>query len=95
MQFQADILGIPVISTESVETTALGAAYLAGLSVGYWEDRDELLSNRTGGDPLRAADGGRRPRRAASGTSPAGTTPSPGLAADVCNRQRACPRQGS
>lgn len=46
MQFQADLLQIPVVQSESIETTALGAAYIAGLSVGYWEDREELLSNR-------------------------------------------------
>ena len=45
MQFQADLLGIPLVQSESVETTALGAAYLAGLAVGYWEDREELLGN--------------------------------------------------
>ncbi|MDY4041998.1 MAG: glycerol kinase GlpK [Collinsella sp.] len=45
MQFQADLLGIPVVKSESVETTALGAAYLAGLAVGYWEDREELVQN--------------------------------------------------
>jgi glycerol kinase len=42
MQFQADILGIPVIRPEISETTALGAAYLAGLATGYWKDIDEL-----------------------------------------------------
>ena len=47
MQFQADLLGIPVVQSESIETTALGAAYLAGLAVGYWEDREELLQNRS------------------------------------------------
>ena len=46
MQFQADLLGIPITQSESIETTALGAAYLAGLAVGYWEDRDELVQNR-------------------------------------------------
>lgn len=46
MQFQADLLGIPITQSESIETTALGAAYLAGLAVGYWEDRDELIQNR-------------------------------------------------
>jgi len=45
MQFQADLLGIPVVKSESVETTALGAAYLAGLAVGYWENREELRQN--------------------------------------------------
>lgn len=42
MQFQADILDIPVIRPEIAETTALGAAYLAGLATGYWDDIDEL-----------------------------------------------------
>ena len=42
MQFQADLLGLPVIRPKITETTALGAAYLAGLSVGFWEDRDEI-----------------------------------------------------
>ncbi|MDD4385047.1 MAG: glycerol kinase GlpK [Bacteroidales bacterium] len=42
MQFQADIIGIPVIRPEVVETTALGAAYLAGLSTGFWANIDEL-----------------------------------------------------
>jgi glycerol kinase len=42
MQFQSDILGIPVIRPEVVETTALGAAYLAGLSTGFWNSIDEL-----------------------------------------------------
>ena len=50
MQFQADLLQIPVVQSESVETTALGAAYLAGLSVGFWEDRDEIEQNRTVAD---------------------------------------------
>lgn len=45
MQFQADLLGIPVLASESTETTALGAAYLAGLAVGYWEDLEELEQN--------------------------------------------------
>ncbi|MBI4624672.1 MAG: glycerol kinase GlpK [Verrucomicrobia bacterium] len=42
MQFQADLLGTPVVRPKSVETTALGAAYLAGLAVGYWESRDDI-----------------------------------------------------
>ena len=49
MQFQADLLGIPVVQTEAVETTALGAAYLAGLAVGFWEDRDELAADHARG----------------------------------------------
>ncbi|MEL6551916.1 MAG: glycerol kinase GlpK [Cyanobacteria bacterium J06621_11] len=43
MQFQADILGIPVIRPQVTETTALGAAYLAGLAVGYWKSQEELV----------------------------------------------------
>ena len=42
MQFQADLLGIPVVRPRVTETTALGAACLAGLAVGYWESRDEI-----------------------------------------------------
>jgi glycerol kinase len=42
MQFQADVLGVPVIRPKVTETTALGAAYAAGLAVGYWEGQDEL-----------------------------------------------------
>jgi glycerol kinase len=42
MQFQADVLGVPVIRPEVSETTALGAAYAAGLAVGFWSDQDEL-----------------------------------------------------
>ncbi|NBG87815.1 glycerol kinase GlpK [Isachenkonia alkalipeptolytica] len=42
MDFQADILGVPVKRTSVEETTALGAAYLAGLAVGFWKDLDEI-----------------------------------------------------
>jgi glycerol kinase len=42
MQFQADILRVPVIRPRIVETTALGAAYLAGLAVGFWKDRADV-----------------------------------------------------
>ena len=45
MQFQADILNVPVIRPAITETTALGAAYAAGLAVGYWSDIDELRQN--------------------------------------------------
>lgn len=44
MQFQADILGVPVIRPRIVETTALGAAYLAGLSSGFWNDLGDIES---------------------------------------------------
>ncbi|MDQ1514157.1 MAG: glycerol kinase [Microbacteriaceae bacterium] len=45
MQFQADILDVPVIRPEVPETTALGAAYAAGLAVGFWKDFDDLRGN--------------------------------------------------
>ena len=45
MQFQADIIGKPVLRPEVPETTALGAAYLAGLAVGFWQDLDHLTAN--------------------------------------------------
>jgi glycerol kinase len=45
MQFQADILGIPVVRPKVVETTALGAAYAAGLATGVWSGPDELRSH--------------------------------------------------
>ena len=45
MQFQADILNIPVVRPKVTETTALGAAYAAGLSIGFWKNLDELRMN--------------------------------------------------
>ncbi len=45
MQFQADIVNVPVVRPKITETTALGAAYAAGLAAGYWRSRDDLLSN--------------------------------------------------
>jgi glycerol kinase len=45
MQFQADVLGIPVIRPTVAETTALGAAYAAGLAVGFWNSYDDLRQN--------------------------------------------------
>lgn len=42
MQFQADILGVPVVRPKVSETTALGAPYLAGLAVGYWKNPSEI-----------------------------------------------------
>jgi glycerol kinase len=46
MQFQADVLGVPVVRPRVTETTALGAAYLAGLATGFWAGPDELRSKR-------------------------------------------------
>lgn len=45
MQFQADILNTPVVRPYCIETTAIGAAYLAGLAVGYWRSKEEILAN--------------------------------------------------
>ena len=45
MQFQADILNSQIVRPECIETTALGAAYLAGLAVGYWKSKDEIRKN--------------------------------------------------
>ena len=45
MQFQADILGVSVIRPQVTETTALGAAYLAGLAVGFWDGTAQIARN--------------------------------------------------
>ena len=63
MQFQADMLGAPLRRPDNAETTALGAAYLAGLSTGFWRSTEELAALRAGEDrflptfdePMRAA----------------------------------------
>jgi glycerol kinase len=48
MQFQADVLGVPVVRPQVTETTALGAAYLAGFAVGFWTSPDDLRARRKG-----------------------------------------------
>jgi glycerol kinase len=45
MQFQSDVLNVPVVRPKVAETTSLGAAYAAGLAVGFWKDFDELKNN--------------------------------------------------
>ena len=45
MQFQSNLLNASVIRPQCIETTALGVAYLAGLAVGYWKDKDEIRKN--------------------------------------------------
>jgi glycerol kinase len=45
MQFQSDILGVPVVRPKVAETTSLGAAYAAGLAVGFWETEDDIRKN--------------------------------------------------
>src|SRR5690606_13381550 len=47
MQFQADVLGVPVIRPAVAETTSLGAAYAAGLATGFWNEHDDLRDNWT------------------------------------------------
>jgi glycerol kinase len=63
MQFQADVLGVPVTRPTVTETTALGAAYAAGLSVGFWSGTDELRkqwrADKTWQPALGDADRGR------------------------------------
>src|SRR5204862_6026312 len=59
MQIQADLLGVPVIRPKVVETTALGAAYLAGLATGFWKDEAEiatLWSRDRAFDPMLSRD---------------------------------------
>jgi glycerol kinase len=64
MQFQADVLGIPVERPDMIETTALGAAGLAGLALGVWQDTDEFLAGRSFHRfPPRADGAERRERR--------------------------------
>ncbi|MEI6209377.1 MAG: glycerol kinase GlpK [Desulfuromonadales bacterium] len=46
MQIQADLLGVPVVRSRISETTALGAAFLAGLAVGFWQDREDIATTR-------------------------------------------------
>ena len=46
MQAEADLTGAPVERPECVETTAMGAAYLAGIAVGYWKDKEDVRKNR-------------------------------------------------
>jgi len=55
MQFQADLLRVPVVRPRVVETTALGAAYLAGLAVGYWKNRAEIAAQWTESRRFRPA----------------------------------------
>jgi len=55
MQFQADVLDVPVVRPKVNETTALGAAYAAGLAVGYWSDLGELRSNWSEGKRWKPA----------------------------------------
>ena len=55
MQFQADLLGVPLVRPATTETTALGAAYLAGLAVGYWNGLDDVRANWRAAKEFRPA----------------------------------------
>ena len=57
MQFQADILGVPVLSSLASDVSALGAAYLAGLTVGLWASEAGNRRTRAAAGALRARDG--------------------------------------
>ncbi len=64
MQFQADVLGVPVVRPRVTETTALGAAYLAGLASGFWAGPEELRAKREGDVRFEPTmDAGERERR--------------------------------
>ena len=71
MQFQADVLGVPVERPDMVETTALGAAGLAGLALGVWKGSDEFLAGRRFDrfDPTLGGPSGGRCGRRGSGPS--------------------------
>ena len=45
MQFQADVAGVPVVRPKVIETTALGAAYAAGIAVGFWSGTQDVVDN--------------------------------------------------
>ena len=75
MQFQADILGVPVVRPVVAETTALGAAYAAGLAVGFWSEPRRLRANWP--EDKRWEPDGRRPSataRCACGRRPSRKT---------------------
>ena len=63
LEFQANILGVKVARAENLETTALGAAFLAGLATGYWESLDELKEPKYYRQTIRSYYGKRRTRK--------------------------------
>ena len=90
MQIQADVLGVPVSRPVVAETTALGAAYAAGLAVGFWKNTDELRENwnedkrwepavgrRAARDGLRRLEEGRRAHAGLGGRRLSASTGSP------------------
>ena len=67
MQFQADLLRVPVVRPLTTETTALGAAYLAGLAVGFWKNREEIAGLWQADRIFRAKSSGATARRLLAG----------------------------
>jgi glycerol kinase len=63
MQFQADVLGVPVERPAILETTAQGAAYLAGLATGFWSDTEEIAKTRPAGQVFSPRDDAGRAQR--------------------------------
>jgi glycerol kinase len=63
MQFQADVLGISVERPAILETTAQGAAYLAGLATGYWSDVDQIAKTRPAGQVFTPQRDRERPKQ--------------------------------
>ena len=64
MQFQADVLGVEIARPELVETTALGAAFLAGLGTGVWKDQEQVARDVARAAPVQADDRSRAGQRA-------------------------------
>jgi glycerol kinase len=62
MQFQADVLGVPVRRPDVIETTALGAAGLAGIALGLWRDAGEFVASRQFTTFIPAMEAGKRER---------------------------------
>ena len=71
MQFQSDILNLPVVRSRTAETTALGAAYLAGLGVGFWKSKEELSLHWQAGKRFEPGMGASERRRRLAGWSDA------------------------
>ena len=72
LQFQADLLDVSVRRPVVAETTALGAAYLAGLAVGYWDGLDDVTQELGARSRVQAGDGRRAAREAVRGLEESG-----------------------
>ena len=92
MQFQADLLGVPVIRPKVAETTALGAAYAAGLATGFWSSEEDLRENWVEDKRWEPHDGR---RASATSTTSTGRRPSPGPSTGSTPRARRPIRDGA